>query len=172
MSSTSTDSDLCGKPGIIHPPTVVLLAVFPINVALNVALVHYTSLGIMGTPLAVSLTFYIAFTLLALYTARSSQHRKNQTWGGFRLRVIFNFRGCLSFTKLALPGVLMVGTEWAAFEIVALAAGRLGSTSLAAQSIIMTSDQSELSSEFQPVQDPTLMHILSVLNTVRILPPT
>ena len=143
MSSTSTDSDLCGKPGIIHAPTVVLLAVFPINVALNVALVHYTSLGIMGTPLAVSLTFYIAFTLLALYTARSSQHRKNQTWGGFRLRVIFNFRGCLSFTKLALPGVLMVGTEWAAFEIVALAAGRLGSTSLAAQSVIMTSDQSE-----------------------------
>ncbi|VDC05078.1 unnamed protein product [Peniophora sp. CBMAI 1063] len=127
--------------GIIHAPTVVLLAVFPINVALNVALVHYTSLGIMGTPLAVSLTFYIAFTLLASYTARSSQHRKNQTWGGFRFRVILNFRGCMSFTKLALPGVLMVGTEWAAFEIVALAAGRLGSTSLAAQSIIMTSDQ-------------------------------
>ncbi|KZV70010.1 MATE efflux family protein [Peniophora sp. CONT] len=128
--------------GIIHAPTVVLLAAFPINVALNIALVHYTPLAIMGTPLAVSLTFYIAFSLLAVYTARSSQHRKNQTWGGFRFRVILNFRGCLSFTKLALPGVLMVGTEWAAFEIVALAAGRLGSTSLAAQSIIMTSDQS------------------------------
>jgi MATE family multidrug resistance protein len=35
----------------------------------------------------------------------------------------------------------MVGTEWAAFEIVALAAGRLGEVSLAAQSIIMTTDQ-------------------------------
>jgi len=35
----------------------------------------------------------------------------------------------------------MVGTEWAAFEIVALAAGRLGSLSLSAQSAIMTTDQ-------------------------------
>lgn len=35
----------------------------------------------------------------------------------------------------------MVGTEWAAFEIVALAAGRLGSLSLSAQSVIMTTDQ-------------------------------
>ncbi|KAF5345125.1 hypothetical protein D9757_013874 [Collybiopsis confluens] len=35
----------------------------------------------------------------------------------------------------------MVGTEWAAFEIVALAAGQLGSLPLAAQSVIMTLDQ-------------------------------
>ncbi|KAF8957126.1 mate-domain-containing protein, partial [Flammula alnicola] len=49
--------------------------------------------------------------------------------------------GCYEFLKLALPGILMVGTEWAAFEIVALAAGRLGEVPLAAQSIIMTTDQ-------------------------------
>lgn len=34
-----------------------------------------------------------------------------------------------------------VGTEWWAFEIVALAAGRLGTVPLAAQSVIMTADQ-------------------------------
>lgn len=34
-----------------------------------------------------------------------------------------------------------VGTEWWAFEIVALAAGRLGTIPLAAQSVIMTADQ-------------------------------
>jgi MATE family multidrug resistance protein len=47
----------------------------------------------------------------------------------------------LPFTKLALAGIIHVGTEWWAFEIVALAAGRLGTIPLAAQSVIMTSDQ-------------------------------
>lgn len=40
-----------------------------------------------------------------------------------------------------MPGILHVGTEWWAFEIVALAAGRLGALPLAAQSVIMTVDQ-------------------------------
>ncbi|KAK2616670.1 ethionine resistance protein [Conoideocrella luteorostrata] len=48
----------------------------------------------------------------------------------------------LSFLLLlAFLGVIHIGTEWWAFEIVALAAGRLGTTALAAQSVIMTSDQ-------------------------------
>lgn len=45
------------------------------------------------------------------------------------------------FARLALLGVVHVGTEWWAFEIVALAAGRLGTIPLAAQSVIMTADQ-------------------------------
>ena len=50
----------------------------------------------------------------------------------------------------------------AAFEIVALAAGRLGALSLAAQSIIMTADQSMclFSAEW------TFTHSLLVLNTI------
>ena len=46
-----------------------------------------------------------------------------------------------TFSRLAALGVIHVGTEWWAFEIVALAAGRLGTIPLAAQSVIMTSDQ-------------------------------
>ena len=46
-----------------------------------------------------------------------------------------------TFARLAALGVVHVGTEWWAFEIVALAAGRLGTIPLAAQSVIMTSDQ-------------------------------
>ncbi|KIJ33203.1 hypothetical protein M422DRAFT_264926 [Sphaerobolus stellatus SS14] len=45
------------------------------------------------------------------------------------------------FLRLAFPGILMVSTEWWAFEIVALAAGRLGRLPLAAQGVIMTADQ-------------------------------
>ena len=46
-----------------------------------------------------------------------------------------------TFAKLAFLGIVHVGTEWWAFEIVALVAGKLGTIPLAAQSVIMTSDQ-------------------------------
>ena len=43
-------------------------------------------------------------------------------------------------------GVIHVGTEWWAFEIVALVAGNLGMIPLAAQSVIMTADQDKFPS--------------------------
>ena len=92
--------------------TRVLLVISPINAGLNIALVHFTPLGIHGTPIAVSITYWLAFALLALYTARSPEHRRNQTWAGLQLRIVLDPWGCLAFLKLALPGVLMVGTEW------------------------------------------------------------
>jgi len=121
--------------------TYVLIIVAPINLALNVYLVHYTALGLLGCPAAISVTFWLCFLLLIIYTIYSPTHRRNQTWTSIHLSVICDPRRCIEFLKLAIPGILMVGTEWAAFEIVALAAGRLGTLSLAAQSVIMTADQ-------------------------------
>ena len=141
--------------------TYVLVAVAPVNLAVNVFLVHHTRLGLLGSPLAISITFWLSFLALALVTYSSHTHRKNGTWAGFQPGLVFDSRSCAYFLKLAIPGILMVGTEWcvrhrrspstvyerhilcrAAFEIVALAAGRLGSLPLAAQSVIMTTDQS------------------------------
>ncbi|KAI0632529.1 MATE efflux family protein [Trametes polyzona] len=127
--------------GIMRASTYVLLLVAPINVALNVYLVHCTPLGLLGAPLAISITYWMCFLLLILLTYLSPTHRKNQTWAGIQPAVVFDWGSCMYFLKLALPGILMVGTEWAAFEIVALAAGRLGTLPLAAQSVIMTTDQ-------------------------------
>ncbi|KAI0061883.1 MOP flippase [Artomyces pyxidatus] len=121
--------------------TYVLLIISPINFALNVYFVHHTHFGLMGSPISLSISFWLSFILLAIYAAYSPTHTRNQTWGGIQLRAVLHVRSCLTFLKLALPGILMVGTEWAAFEIVALAAARLGPTSLAAQSVIMTTDQ-------------------------------
>lgn len=141
--------------------TYVLLMVAPVNLALNVLFVHYTPLGLLGSPVAISITYWLCFLLLCLFTYLSPTHRRNQTWTGFHLTTVLDTRSCVDFLKLAIPGILMVGTEWfvdrrvnfstschscqklrAAFEIVALAAGRLGSLPLAAQSVIMTTDQS------------------------------
>ncbi|KAG2103062.1 MATE efflux family protein [Suillus discolor] len=127
--------------GIMKAATWVLIIVSPINIALNIFLVHYTSLGMLGCPVALSITYWCAFFLLIAMTSISSVHKQNATWGGFQPKAVFNIESCIEFLKLALPGILMVGTEWAAFEIVALAAGRLGKLPLAAQSVIMTTDQ-------------------------------
>ncbi|KAI5122020.1 hypothetical protein M0805_008011 [Coniferiporia weirii] len=127
--------------GIMRFSTLALIMVSPINVALNVLLVHHTPLRVLGSPLALSITYWLAFVFLVVLTVFSPQHKHNRTWGGWRLREALDPTGVKAFLKLALPGILMVGTEWAAFEIVALAAGRLGALSLAAQSVIMTTDQ-------------------------------
>ncbi|KAJ6581120.1 MOP flippase [Mycena capillaripes] len=127
--------------GIMGASTAVLVVVFPINIALNIFLIHHTPLGILGSPVALSLTYWLCFALLGIWTTFSTTHKDNATWGGFQPSAVFHLRSCYLFLKLAIPGILMVGTEWAAFEIVALAAGRLGALPLAAQSIIMSTDQ-------------------------------
>ncbi|KXN84930.1 hypothetical protein AN958_11913 [Leucoagaricus sp. SymC.cos] len=127
--------------GIMKASAVVLMIMFPVNVVLNVLLVHYTPLGLLGSPVALTITYWLCFVLLCLYTYLSPTHARNGTWGGLQLRATLDPKRCLLFLRLALPGIIMVGTEWAAFEIVALAAGRLGALPLAAQSIIMTLDQ-------------------------------
>jgi len=127
--------------GIMGASTLVLLMISPVNLVLNIFLIHYTSLGLLGSPVALSITYWLSFFLLALVTYNSPLHRQNGTWGGIQMKAVCNLRSCYVFLKLAIPGILMVGTEWAAFEIVALAAGRLGSLPLAAQSAIMTTDQ-------------------------------
>jgi MATE family multidrug resistance protein len=92
--------------------TYVLILITPINVALNVYFVHYTSFGIYGSPIALSFTFSFAFFFLIIYTVYSPTHKRNGTWGGFQLRAVLDARSCIAFLKLALPGILMVGTEW------------------------------------------------------------
>ncbi|KIJ21021.1 hypothetical protein PAXINDRAFT_125642 [Paxillus involutus ATCC 200175] len=127
--------------GIMRASTLVLIIVSPINLALNVVLVHFTNLRMLGCPVALSITYWLAFCLLIIVASLSPAHKANATWGGLQPRAVLNPKSCLGFLVLALPGIVMIGTEWAAFEIVALAAGRLGELSLAAQSVIMTTDQ-------------------------------
>ncbi|KAK1218122.1 ethionine resistance protein [Marasmius sp. AFHP31] len=127
--------------GIMELSTTALLIMSPLNVVFNLVLIHHSPLGLLGSPLALSMTYWVAFALLVVLTIRSPVHRSNETWGGIQLSRVLHARSCLTFLKLALPGILMVGTEWAAFEIVALCAGNLGALPLAAQSVIMTFDQ-------------------------------
>jgi multidrug resistance protein, MATE family len=119
----------------MRPGTYVLLITSPINAGLNYLFVYPMKLGFIGAPLATGVAYWLSFILLVLYSRFVAG---SNCWGGWS-------RACLSnvwtFTRLALLGIVHVGTEWWAFEIVALAAGRLGTIPLAAQSVIMTTDQ-------------------------------
>ncbi|KAK3833482.1 MAG: putative MATE efflux family protein subfamily [Linnemannia elongata] len=119
--------------GNMHASTYVLLIASPINVVLNYVLVwnKYIGMGYIGAPLATSISYWNMLILLLLYIRFVDGY---QGWGGWS-------RDCLTgwpaFLKLALPGVMMVCTEWWAFEVVSLAASYLGTVALAAQSIVV-----------------------------------
>ncbi|KAK0616046.1 mate-domain-containing protein [Bombardia bombarda] len=121
---------------IYRPGTYVLLITSPFNAFLNWLFVHKLGMGLYGAPLATGISYWLSFLLLVAYAVFV---RGSECWGGFAPRRAAAH--VWPFARLALLGVIHVGTEWWAFEIVALAAGRLGTVTLAAQSVIMTADQ-------------------------------
>ncbi|KAL8830952.1 MAG: hypothetical protein Q9170_005501 [Blastenia crenularia] len=120
---------------IMRPGTYVLLITSPINAGLNFLFIYNFKIGLLGAPIATGISYWLSFLLLVAY-ARFVQG--SECWGGWSRKCLHNMG---TFSRLAALGVVHVGTEWWAFEIVALAAGRLGTIPLAAQSVIMTSDQ-------------------------------
>jgi MATE family multidrug resistance protein len=119
----------------MRPGTYVLLLTSPLNVALTHLFVHTLDLSLLGAPFALGISYWTSFLLLVAYTRFIAG---SACWGGWTRESLTNLP---TFARLALAGIIHVGTEWWAFEIVALAAGRLGTIPLAAQSVIMTADQ-------------------------------
>lgn len=119
----------------MRPGTYVLLITSPANAALNYLFVYTFEFGLLGAPLATGISYWLSFLLLLAYARFVAGW---ECWGGWSRKCLNNMR---TFFRLAVMGLIHVGTEWWAFEIVALAAGRLGTISLASQSVIMTADQ-------------------------------
>lgn len=119
----------------MRPGTYVLLITSPINAGLNFLFVNTFKMGLVGAPLATGISYWLSFLLLLAY-ARFVKGW--ECWGGWSRKCLRNIG---TFARLAALGFFHVGTEWWAFEIVALAAGRLGTIPLAAQSVVMTADQ-------------------------------
>lgn len=120
--------------GIFHASTYVLVVCAPLNVFLNYLLVwdKRVGLGFVGAPLSVVIVNWLMAALLTGYTVFVQGH---ECWCGFTRD---GFRNWSRMLSLAGPGVLMVEAEWAAFEIITLAALRFGTTVLAAQLVVNT----------------------------------
>jgi multidrug resistance protein, MATE family len=121
---------------IYRPGTYALLITSPLNAVLNYLFIYTFKFGLYGAPIATGISYWLSFLFLVAWAAFVEG---KECWGGFRPKRAVTNMG--PFAKLAFLGVIHVGTEWWAFEIVALAAGRLGTLPLAAQSVVMTLDQ-------------------------------
>lgn len=120
----------------MRPGTYVLLITSPISAGLNYLFCYTLKMGLYGAPWATGIAYWLSFILLVLYSRFIAG---SECWGGWSKKCLHNMG---TFARLAILGVVHVGTEWWAFEIVALAAGRLPTRiPLASQSVIMTADQ-------------------------------
>jgi len=104
------------------------------HTGIAIFLVHYTHLGAPGAALATGITLWTTGLLLVAYSLRT---RAKACWDGFSKQA---WKEWGSVLWLAIPGALMFGSELWAFEVIALLAGRLGHTAVAAQAVISTLD--------------------------------
>lgn len=102
--------------GIMVASTYVLFLTAPINAALNYLLVWHQTFGIgfLGAPLAVAITYTAQAILLLLYIYCLDN---KDTWPGFSKAALRNWQPMI---RLSIPGVIMVASEWGAFEVTSL----------------------------------------------------
>ncbi|KAK1431005.1 hypothetical protein QVD17_14195 [Tagetes erecta] len=117
---------------IVYPLVWCSLVPFIVHIGFNYVLVYCTSLGFIGSPLAVSVTFCISAVMLAAYVAFSSKFK--ETWRGFSME---SFNHVLVGLKLPLPSAAMICLEYWAFEILVLQAGILPNAEITTSLIAM-----------------------------------
>jgi MATE family multidrug resistance protein len=118
--------------GIMHASTCAMLVTAPLNFVLNYTFVYTFHMGFIGAPLATSFSYWLMFGLLLIYI---KYVKGSEGWGGWSRQCL---HGWWPFIKLASSGIVIICAEWTAFEVSSLAASYLGTTDLAAQSILLT----------------------------------
>lgn len=88
---------------VVYPLVWCSLVPFIAHIAFNYALVYHTSLGYIGSPLAVSVSFCISALMLIGYVLLS--RRFKETWRGFSKE---SFKHVVAGLKLGLPSAAMV----------------------------------------------------------------
>lgn len=122
--------------GLMSASTVILFVVSPFSAVLNYLTVwgpDSIRLGFIGAPLASAISNWLMFFLAVgqCYIAPRT------AWGGFSLSSALkpvNIVPCLS---LGFYGFLAISSEWWAWEISSLITSLLGTTPLAAQSVLL-----------------------------------
>ncbi|KAJ2100724.1 ethionine resistance protein [Coemansia sp. RSA 455] len=119
--------------GHMKASTYVLLAVLPIHLANTYLLVWSPMFGVgfLGAALANVITFFAMLAGIIVYVWCTEAR---QTWGGWTRQSIFAMP---QYYRLAIPSTVMMCSEWAAWELMAIAASYLGNVTLAGQSIVI-----------------------------------
>ncbi|KAJ3127755.1 hypothetical protein HK098_005872 [Nowakowskiella sp. JEL0407] len=121
--------------GIMKANLQIILVVVPFNMLMQYVLVWSPfSIGYIGAPIAISLSYILMMLMGILYIAFIDGY---EVWGGWDWKEALDWYKLMEFLSLGIPGVMMVSSEWWAFEICALCAGWIGEVSLAAQTIVL-----------------------------------
>jgi MATE family multidrug resistance protein len=120
--------------GIFEAGTGILFVSAPLNIVASWFLVWNETYGIgyIGAPIVAAANFWLMATLMVIYVKYIDG---SDCWFG-----IFPFNeltgGWYQLLRLAVPGVLMLESEYLAYEIMTLFASYFGTTELAAQSTV------------------------------------
>ncbi|KKK25214.1 hypothetical protein ARAM_001046 [Aspergillus rambellii] len=118
--------------GIFSASLYVLLICAPLNAFMNWLFVWQFGWGFVGAPIAVAITDTLMPILLFIYVYFVDGV---ECWNGITRRALHNWGPMI---RLALPGLIMVEAECLAFEVLTLGSSYLGTTPLAAQSVLAT----------------------------------
>ncbi|WFD29100.1 hypothetical protein MSPP1_000105 [Malassezia sp. CBS 17886] len=121
--------------GLMHAATVVLLVVSPLNALANYLLVwgpERIRLGFLGAPLASAASMWVMAGLCFLQCMMVSRG----TWDGWSRKAL-DLAALKTCAWLGFAGLLSLASEWWAWEIVGLVTAALGTTALAAQSVLL-----------------------------------
>ncbi|KAF7318306.1 RNA helicase [Mycena chlorophos] len=141
--------------GLFAVPTRIICIAAPINALLNYLLVWGPDpirLGYIGAPIATVISFNLVSFMNIIYGIFIAPRT---AWMPISSR---SFTSLGILVNLGLAGVAQVGSEWWAWELVALAASLLGPVSLATQSILLSSASTTYQAPFA----------LSIATSVRI----
>jgi MATE family multidrug resistance protein len=117
--------------GIFNASLFVLLIATPINIALNYVFVFVLNWDLTGAALATVISNNLLPMLLWIYVYLVNP-ASLECWGGFTKAAFTNWG---PMVKLAVPGIVMVETEWLAFDILTFSTSYLSTAHLAAQSM-------------------------------------
>ncbi|CBX99489.1 hypothetical protein IAQ61_005258 [Plenodomus lingam] len=120
--------------GLFNASLFVLLIATPINILLNYLFVFVLHWDLTGAALATVVSNNLLPLLLWIYVWFVNP-QSLQCWGGFSKAAFSNWG---PMARLAIPGIIMVETEWLAFDILTFSTSYLSTAHLAAQSIVMT----------------------------------
>ncbi|KAF2621725.1 MATE efflux family protein [Macroventuria anomochaeta] len=120
--------------GLFNASLFVLLIAAPINIILNYIFVFVLNWDLTGAALATVVSNNLLPLLLWIYVYFINPSSL-ECWGGFSKSAFTHWS---PMAKLAIPGIIMVETEWLAFDILTFSSSYLSTAHLAAQSIVMT----------------------------------
>ncbi|XP_060668541.1 protein DETOXIFICATION 18 isoform X1 [Ziziphus jujuba] len=103
---------------VVMPLVVLSLPPLVFHIGITYILVHMTSLGFKGAPMAASISLWMSVLMLVMYVAFSKEFKN--TWKGLSSE---SFDYFFTTLKLALPSAAMICLEGWSFEILVFLAG-------------------------------------------------